>query len=282
MSEYVRTLSSRMKLRYCDKVTCINSIDPYTLTNEHFLNDQSALPKVTLLDIMAYFVLTHSTYTCEQIKAYKSFEAYKYVKAGFVDDVNHVEINKYFVVLAKVKHSQKMNAPNLRPWVILTANGSVKTGHCTYRKRLGVIPLENSKLQDFLEKIRQVNSNAVIFRVAEPFTSADYAITKKNSLLLRSLRCMKMTTPFETSSLDELRRIRMEIKLSIDQQDCIFLSTLNRCNTQVFYEQQAGRITDDVFKNTCVESVEEPSLTLIKRICYPVKMAINIPSEKSE
>ncbi|CAB0030234.1 unnamed protein product, partial [Trichogramma brassicae] len=42
------------------------------------------------------------TYTSEQIKAYKSLEAYKYFKAGFVDNVNHVEINKHFVVLAKV------------------------------------------------------------------------------------------------------------------------------------------------------------------------------------
>ncbi|KAL7290566.1 hypothetical protein TKK_0014023 [Trichogramma kaykai] len=137
MSEYAQKLSSEMRLRYCDKVKCIGGIDPYTITSIMFSEEKSTLPKVQILDMMSYFVFTHSVYTTQQLKALKSLEAHKYYTAGFVHSVKHVKINNHFVVLAKVKHSQKFNEKELLPWVILLDDGSVKTAHCNCMAGLG-------------------------------------------------------------------------------------------------------------------------------------------------
>ncbi|KAL7300295.1 hypothetical protein TKK_0006926 [Trichogramma kaykai] len=316
MSEYIRNLPCQVKLRYLDKVVCIDSIDPYTITSEMFLNDQSVLPVVGPFDIMTYLVITHSAYTSQQIKAYKSLEAYQYYKAGFVHNVKHVQINNHFVILAKVKHSQRINAPDLLPWVILTSDGSVKTAHCTCMvglgeacshiaavlfyihcqvqdslsctsqlckwevpkyskkvefkqvrdmhwskkcvsyddcKRKDVTPLEGSELQSFLDKIYETSPNAPIFQITEPYS----------------------TKPFEKLSLDELRLIQFNIAISEEHQANVADATaINRFSTQLWYDHQSGRITDHLFKSVCEDSVDNPSLTLIKRICYPLKMEI--------
>uniref|UniRef100_A0ABD2XA14 SWIM-type domain-containing protein n=1 Tax=Trichogramma kaykai TaxID=54128 RepID=A0ABD2XA14_9HYME len=270
-----------------------------------FLNDQSVLPVVGPFDIMTYLVITHSAYTSQQIKAYKSLEAYQYYKAGFVHNVKHVQINNHFVILAKVKHSQRINAPDLLPWVILTSDGSVKTAHCTCMvglgeacshiaavlfyihcqvqdslsctsqlckwevpkyskkvefkqvrdmhwskkcvsyddcKRKDVTPLEGSELQSFLDKIYETSPNAPIFQITEPYVT----ISEEH------------------------------------QANVADATAINRFSTQLWYDHQSGRITDHLFKSVCEDSVDNPSLTLIKRICYPLKMEIKAISKKHE
>ncbi|ENN81039.1 hypothetical protein YQE_02558, partial [Dendroctonus ponderosae] len=56
------------------------------------------------MDIVSYLVLTHSYYTKEQMKCYKSF---------------------------KVKHSLRPKAKPLEVWCIITKDGTISTAHCT-------------------------------------------------------------------------------------------------------------------------------------------------------
>ncbi|KAG5866976.1 hypothetical protein JTB14_012713 [Gonioctena quinquepunctata] len=79
-------------------------------------------------EMSSYLVLTHSFYTNQQKKAYKSLTGYKYFEAGFVHDCEAQSIGKHIVVVAKVsyilylnfkvKYSQRLDNPPLQFWNI--------------------------------------------------------------------------------------------------------------------------------------------------------------------
>lgn len=62
--------------RYIQKISIIKNIDPYCLLpNCRYFIDFKEFPKIGILDINSYFVMTHSFYTNNQLKNYKSLEA---------------------------------------------------------------------------------------------------------------------------------------------------------------------------------------------------------------
>ena len=69
----------------------------------------------TLTFITIYWVTTPSSYTKDQLKAYKSLEAYKYVVDGWVSDVQLYRSTAKItgkivcVVTGNVKHSQNLS-----------------------------------------------------------------------------------------------------------------------------------------------------------------------------
>nr|CAH7723786.1 unnamed protein product [Callosobruchus chinensis] len=83
------------------------------------------------MDILSYLVLTHSFYTKDQKKAYKSLQAYKYFESGFVIRAGTIVINDFYVLVGMVKHSQRANLKPLHVWCLITKDGSVSTAHCT-------------------------------------------------------------------------------------------------------------------------------------------------------
>ena len=81
-----------------------------------------------------------SPYTKEKLKAYKSLEGYKYLLAGWVGDISTHAVgnqkDKIFLV-AKVRHSQSVTAPQLHCWVAATESGQILCSHCMCMAGLG-------------------------------------------------------------------------------------------------------------------------------------------------
>lgn len=84
---------------YRQKIAIINNVDPYSLKD---IDKKDAYPFVTNMDIVAYLVLTHSFYTKEQMKAYKSLNGYKLFEPGFVQSCGATEIGGYSAVVGSV------------------------------------------------------------------------------------------------------------------------------------------------------------------------------------
>lgn len=89
--------------RYKQKLCSINNVDPFALDDSKFSTNPSDFPPVTNMDIVAYLVLTTSYYTQQQMKAFKSLNAFKYFDAGFVSGCGALKLNKMVVVVGKVK-----------------------------------------------------------------------------------------------------------------------------------------------------------------------------------
>ena len=138
-SEYYFGLEEAAKRRYLQKLNSVSdkTDDPYTVSTEP-LTVQSTLPDIQYPDIYNYLIETPSAYTKDDLKAYRSLDAYKYLIAGSVGEVSvhHVD-DKVSIVRAKVRHSQSPKAPPLLPWVAANSDGTIVCSHCTCMAGLG-------------------------------------------------------------------------------------------------------------------------------------------------
>ena len=82
------------------------------------------MPPIEVSDLLSYLVLETSYYTNKQFKAFKS------LVSGFVASVQGKEIAGKIVVVAKVRHSQRMNDPLVNIWIIAEKDGTIISAHC--------------------------------------------------------------------------------------------------------------------------------------------------------
>ena len=127
LSEYVKGLDNHVRCRYVQKIEVIG-IDPATLDTSHF--DPECLPPIEAGDLVSYLVLETSYYTLNQFKNFKSLEAYNQVVSGFVTSVQGKVIADVFVVIGKVRRSQRMNDPPIKVWIIANKEGVIASAHC--------------------------------------------------------------------------------------------------------------------------------------------------------
>lgn len=106
-SAYYQSLPLDIKGRYDQKVKIIDDIDPYLLefNVQDLMSLPSSFPEISMMDMVNYFILTHSFYTGQQMKAYKSLQAFKFYESGLVQNIYAKRVNETaFVVVGKVRY----------------------------------------------------------------------------------------------------------------------------------------------------------------------------------
>ena len=98
---YNSTLDPPSQKRYNKKTELIENKDPYTLSENEFSVDFDNFPSISYSDIVNYLVFRRSPYYADNMKAYKSLEAYNQVIEGWVRDAK-VNLNGLTVVKGKV------------------------------------------------------------------------------------------------------------------------------------------------------------------------------------
>ena len=86
-SKYFDTLDPPAKKRYCEKLKPVDDIDPYAIEDENSTYDINCFPAITCPDIVSYLVFGTSPFSAEDMKAYKSLDAYNQVLEGWVIDL---------------------------------------------------------------------------------------------------------------------------------------------------------------------------------------------------
>lgn len=74
-SVYYGNLSKKEQFMYKEKCS-ISNMDPYTIKDQDCSSKVEDFPKVLYPDIFMYLVHTKSNYTVDEMRAYKSLEAY--------------------------------------------------------------------------------------------------------------------------------------------------------------------------------------------------------------
>ena len=88
--------------RYNEKTELIGNKDPYTLSENEFSVDFENFLSISYPDIVNYLVFRPSPYSADDMKAYKSLEAYNQVIEGWVKDVK-VNLNENGLTAVKAK-----------------------------------------------------------------------------------------------------------------------------------------------------------------------------------
>ena len=87
MSErFYSTLDPPSQKRYNEKTELIENKDPDTLSENEFSVDFDNFPSISFPGIVNYLVFRPSPYSTDDMKAYKSLEAYNQVIEGWVRD----------------------------------------------------------------------------------------------------------------------------------------------------------------------------------------------------
>ena len=127
LSEYAKSLENHVRKRYIDKISVIG-VDPLFIPEEKLSTE--CLPPVEAADIVSFLVLETSFYTKDQFKNFRSLQAYNQMVSGFITSIlGQIFADKY-VVVGKVRHSQRMNEPPVQLWIITTKYGTVLSAHC--------------------------------------------------------------------------------------------------------------------------------------------------------
>ena len=101
-SEYIQSLPPDVRKRYQTKTAAIGC-DPYSIVVGDFSKDVTKWPQVGFLDIINYLIDSPSAYTSEQLKKYKSLDAYKFYQDGWIRQILHKKIEGIHLIRAKVK-----------------------------------------------------------------------------------------------------------------------------------------------------------------------------------
>ena len=102
ISAYCQGLEATARARYLQKIELCDGFDPYCLKKKDFSYDLNDFPSVEFPDISNYLVLQTSFFTCRQMKAFKSLEAYNNFVCGWFHDLGVKRIkNNYRLVTAK-------------------------------------------------------------------------------------------------------------------------------------------------------------------------------------
>ena len=125
-------LSKEENSRYLEKISLIGGVDPYSLQKREHDGDVEMHPKITYPDIVNYLILTISAYTMDDLKNYKSLNAYNQFVSGWIKEICIKSYENFGQVLlfGKVWHSQKLNEAPLRPRTICELNGKIRACHC--------------------------------------------------------------------------------------------------------------------------------------------------------
>lgn len=137
-------------------------------------------------------------------------------------------------------------------------------------KNIDVPSLTVSDITKLIHDIKECGSKCVIEKVVEPFASS--LPEAKRLELVPSVFASIYNKDFEEFSLDELQQLAQQIIVIIKEEDCQTIKENTKmqsfCND--WFEQRKGRITASIFKSVCVTNCKKPSMSLLKKICYPI------------
>ena len=103
-SDVYKQLDAAGKQRYRDKLHLLGlKSDPHLAPIDAFVQDPETWPAVDFPDICVYLIHSPNPYTKEELKAYKSTEAWVYFSAGYVSAIRLLQTSsETYLVLAKV------------------------------------------------------------------------------------------------------------------------------------------------------------------------------------
>lgn len=140
-----------------------------------------------------------------------------------------------------------------------------------YTDNQSIPPISNQELNHLMCKIEKIGSTCALMRIIEPFASHIASQVPLESSIDNPYASLYQEE-FQAYSLVELVSIGFSLNISIAEDDCLKVqeATVSQSLCESWFQQRIGRITASNFKKATRTSLDKPSLSLIKQICYPL------------
>lgn len=132
---------------------------------------------------------------------------------------------------------------------------------------VGVIPEPTNEEKVMFFAALNESGSTVVLNVVEPFATS---IQEENVQKFEKQSLQNLYNPdYECLSLEQLVALGKDQEVPIGNVEEIANMTKAQAKSPEWFTFREGRITASVFKNACITRLENPSLSTIKRICYP-------------
>ena len=154
---------------------------------------------------------------------------------------------------------------------ILSASEESVDKHAPMKKVYNVLkPTEEDKSEFFLALSKSNRSPVILALIAEFNDSYvpidETGIIPKPLTELNDAAAMKLKYP---DLLQQCEEVFSSISFSFSQAQLVEKNTRMQTSCKIWFQQRAGRITASRFREILHTDVSQPSLSLIKGICYP-------------
>ncbi|KAK7878949.1 hypothetical protein WMY93_034203, partial [Mugilogobius chulae] len=121
------------------------------------ISAEEDVPDLRYPDIYNFLINFPLCYSGDSLKAYKSLEGYKWTQSGFVTNIQlwNLQAKNVCIITGRVHHSQRLNDPQLKPWVVARKDGVVLGAHCNCTAGLAFPPLTAAEQDQLYHNLSQ-------------------------------------------------------------------------------------------------------------------------------
>lgn len=187
-------------------------------------------------------------------------EKNKWMMPQHVKEVPYIRVSEMDFASSKTKHKQLVENDIIPNASLPSAINSQMAKSCS--------PTSQSEQLAFFKNIAACSTKPVILSLVPDYCES--YIPKEPAGLPKPLTNL-FNEDYIDLSLDELQVKCEAVTLNITEEEArnVELQTRNQSSSSVWFEQRSGRITASQLHAVCHTNPENPSKSLIKRICYP-------------
>lgn len=132
-----------------------------------------------------------------------------------------------------------------------------------------VTPPTEEELEAFHAKLADAGVKPALFMVHPKYSAMFEPPCSNEPLLLRDLTSPEAHCEDLPALIRRAEKTVTELSISEEMVKSVEQCTREQSKCAKWYAYRAGRITASVMKNVCSTNVNEPSMSLLKKICYP-------------
>nr|XP_054928796.1 uncharacterized protein LOC129385755 [Dermacentor andersoni] len=150
---------------------------------------------------------------------------------------------------------------------------STITAHVTpsSHRLLSIPAATDAELEQCFSAIADAGVTPALFTLHEKYSSLFHPPRAKEPLLLRTLMCEEAASEDLPALVSRAEEFLKEMVITEDMVQHVEAVTREQSKCAKWFAFRAGRVTASVMKSVCRTNVDYPSISLLRRICYPEK-----------
>ncbi|XP_055613328.1 uncharacterized protein LOC129759822 [Uranotaenia lowii] len=280
-------------------------LDPFQIATE-----PADIPlNVSFQKIHKFLVLDPCPFTGipkgDQGTSKKATDALLYFKNGWVKSIKGKKIGDIYIVHGSVHHSFAVKEGMLKPWLIIATEGTIKAAHCTCAVGLmeccshigaTLYALDELKTKILEQKLSVTELPAYLKRPPVSITNdlykkvkdidfgrkikRSYHVQSSDDVPKRVRNLLEDIDKVDDVLQDEAVEIHRSMANNVIHLQEIAELTEHQSSGPWWMQFRRGRITASNIKEVMRTSEHSPSISLIKKLCYPDKAVFSTPATR--